>query len=53
MNELYVYDIANIPQKEFRNNKIISLTNKNKFTNCSKDVLENIISVLSEIIKSL
>lgn len=39
--------------KELPNNKIITLPNKTSLESCSKDVLENIISMISEIIESL
>lgn len=58
------YDMSNIDcdqvvnilaflHKEFPHTKIIALPNTTSLETCSKDVLENIISMIAEIIESL
>ena len=39
--------------KKFPENTMIAIPDKNSLESCSKDVLENIISMISEIIESL
>ena len=53
MDELDVSDTVYLLQREFPNNKVIALPNKESLESCSKDVLENIISMISEIIEEL
>lgn len=53
MDELDVSDAVYLLQEKFPNNKVIALPNKESLESCSKDVLENIISMISEIIESL
>ena len=48
-----VGDMMNFLHKELPDTKIIALPNKTSLESCSKDVLENIISMISEIIESL
>ena len=53
MDELDVIDTVYLLQREFPNNKVVALPNKTSLESCSKDVLENVISMISEIIESL
>ena len=53
MDELDVSDAVYLLQEKFPNNKVIALPNKESLESCSKDVLENIISMIAEIIESL
>ena len=39
--------------KEFPENAVIAIPNKNSLESCSKDVLENVVSMITEIIESL
>ena len=39
--------------KKFPQNTVIAIPDKNSLESCSKDVLENIISMISEIIERL
>ena len=39
--------------EKFPQNTVIAIPDKNSLESCSKDVLENIISMISEIIESL
>lgn len=48
-----IYDITNFLRKKFPDNKIIPLPNTTSLESCSKDVLENIISMIAEIIEQL
>lgn len=48
-----VYDIANFLRKNFPDNKVIVLPNNMSLESCSKDILENIISMIAEIIEQL
>lgn len=58
------YDMKNLPidqvsnmvellHSTFPNNKVIALPDKVSLESCSKDVLENIISMIAEIIEQL
>ena len=48
-----VYAIYELVQDRFPENKVIALPDQMSIDSCSKDVLENIISMLSEIIDEL
>lgn len=48
-----VGDMMTFLHKELPDYKMIALPNKTSLESCSKDVLENIISMISEIIESL
>ena len=53
MDELDVSDTVYYLEEKFPQNKIIALPNTASLQSCSKDVLENIISMIAEIIASL
>jgi len=46
-------NIFNYVKNNFPDNKVIALPNKVSLESCSKDVIENIISMISEIIDEL
>ena len=48
-----VSDIVEYLSDKFSNNAVIAIPDKASLESCSKDVLENIISMISEIIESL
>lgn len=48
-----VFDMVGFLRKEFPNNKVIALPDNTSLESCSKDVLENIISMIAEIIDQL
>lgn len=48
-----VYDIVSFLRKKFPDNKVIALPDNTSLESCSKDVLENIISMIAEIIEQL
>ena len=48
-----VSDIVEYLSDKFSNNAVIAIPDKVSLESCSKDVLENIISMISEIIESL
>ena len=48
-----VSDMVGFLRKEFPNNKVIALPDNTSLESCSKDVLENIISMIAEIIDQL
>ena len=51
---LDVYEEAfNHIVEKFPNNAVVAIPDKTSLESCSKDVLENIISMISEIIESL
>lgn len=50
-NELKI--VMEILKNKFPDNKIIALPNNMNLETCSKDVLENIISLITEIIEGL
>lgn len=55
-NDCDLYDMQNIfeyVKNQFPNNTIIAIPDKISLESCSKDVLENIISMISEIIDEL
>ena len=55
-NDIKVDDMKNlfeIIQSKFPNNTIIAIPDYISLSSCSKDVLENIISMISEIIDGL
>ena len=55
-NDIKVDDMKNlfeIIQSKFPNNTIIAIPDYVSLSSCSKDVLENIISMISEIIDEL
>ena len=45
--------IVNYLGEKYPNNAVIAIPDKESLESCSKDVLENIISMISEIIESL
>ena len=56
MDNMNVSTISNTVKylsKKFPENTVIAIPDKNSLESCSKDVLENIISMISEIIESL
>ena len=48
-----VSDMVGFLRKKFPNNKVIALPDNISLESCSKDVLENIISMIAEIIEQL
>ena len=48
-----VKDIVDLLKEQFPNNEIIALPDTTSLDSCSKDVLENIISMISEVIEKL
>ena len=48
-----IRDIVEYLSKKFNTNTVIALPNKVSLESCSKDVLENIISMIAEIIEQL
>ncbi len=48
-----VQNIFDSVKNSFPENKVIAIPNKVSLESCSKDVLENIISMISEIIEKL
>lgn len=46
-----IYKVVEYLHKEFPDNKVIALPDKASLEACSKDVLENIISMIAEIIE--
>lgn len=55
-NDMKVNDMKNlfdIIQSKFPNNTIIAIPDYVSLSSCSKDILENIISMISEIIDGL
>lgn len=48
-----VYDMVQYLQKIFPNNKVVAIPNTASLESCSKDVLENIVSMIAEIIEQL
>ena len=48
-----VCKIVNYLGEKYPNNAVIAIPDKTSLESCSKDVLENIISMISEIIESL
>jgi len=56
MDKMDVMDVSNVVKylsEKFPENAVIAIPNKNSLESCSKTVLENIISIISEISKSL
>lgn len=56
MDNMDVVTVSNAVKhlsKKFPQNTVIAIPDKNSLESCSKDVLENIISMISEIIESL
>lgn len=56
MDNMDVVTVSNAVKhlsKKFPQNTVIAIPDKNSLESCSKDVLENIISIISEIIESL
>ena len=56
MDNMDVMTVSNAVKhlsKKFPKNTVIAIPDKNSLENCSKDVLENIISMITEIIESL
>ena len=53
MDVLTVSNTVKYLSKRFPENTVIAIPNKNSLESCSKDVLENIISMISEIIEGL
>ena len=56
MDNMDVVTVSNAVKhlsKKFPKNTVIVIPDKNSLESCSKDVLENIISMISEIIESL
>lgn len=56
MDNMDVVTVSNVVKhlsKKFPQNTVIAIPDKNSLESCSKDVLENIISMISEIIESL
>ena len=56
MDNMDVVTVSNVVKhlsKKFPQNTVIAIPDKNNLESCSKDVLENIISMISEIIESL
>ena len=55
-DDVTVEDVSNMVKQlsdKFPQNTVIAIPDKNSLESCSKDVLENIISMISEIIESL
>lgn len=48
-----IKDIVDLLKEQFPNNKIIALPDTTSLDSCSKDVLENIISMISEVIEKI
>lgn len=48
-----VYKIHQYMQDTFPDNKVVALPNNTSLESCSKDVLENIISMIGEVIEQL
>lgn len=48
-----VCKVVNHLGEKYPNNAVIAIPDKESLESCSKDVLENIISMISEIIESL
>ncbi len=48
-----VFDNVEYLKNKFPNNKVVAIPDKTSLESCSKDVLENIISMISEIIEEL
>lgn len=48
-----VSNMVELLHKKFPDNKVIALPNKTSLESCSKDVLENYISMIAEIIEQL
>lgn len=56
MDNIDVLTVSNTVKylsKRFPENTVIAIPDKNSLESCSKDVLENIISMISEIIEEL
>lgn len=56
MNDAYLDEIeqrVNIIKSQFPNNVVVAIPDYISLQSCSKDVLENIISMISEIIDEL
>ena len=56
MNNMDVQTVSNAIKhmsEKFPENAVIAIPDKNSLESCSKDVLENVISMISEIIESL
>ena len=56
MRELHLNQVSNILEmlrNEFPNNKVIALPDNASLESCSKDILENIISMITVIIEQL
>lgn len=53
MDVIIVSNVVKHLSKKFPENTVIAIPDKNSLESCSKDVLENIISMISEIIERL
>lgn len=48
-----VFNNVEYLKNAFPNNKVVAIPDRTSLESCSKDVLENIISIISEIIEEL